>query len=71
MATRESSGLTCEPADSRSPLESEVVEVSLLLSGRDAAVLEATAHSQGLTAGQMLRRLIQEHFARYAQPRPA
>ncbi len=33
MVTRESSGLTCEPADCRSPLESEVVEVSLLLSG--------------------------------------
>jgi hypothetical protein len=71
MATRESSGVTYEPEDTRSPLESEVVEVSLLLSGRDAAALEATAYSQGLTAGQMLRRLIQEHFARFAQPRPA
>jgi hypothetical protein len=71
MTTRESGGVTCEPEDNRPSLESEVVEVSLLLSGRDAAALEATAYSQGLTAGQMLRRLIQEHFARFAQPRPA
>jgi hypothetical protein len=71
MATREFGGTTCELEDSPPPLESEVVEVSLLLSGRDAAALEATAHSQGLTAGQMLRRLIQEHFTRFVQPRPA
>ena len=40
------------------PLDSELVEVSLLLPRWQAEALEAAAHDRGLTAGQMLRKLI-------------
>jgi hypothetical protein len=50
-------------------LDGEMAEFSLLLPGWQAAALEATAHAQGLTAGQMVRRLIQDYFARFAHPR--
>jgi hypothetical protein len=54
-----------------SPLGGEVVEFSLLLPGWQAAALEATAHNCGLTAGQMVRHLIQDYFGKFAHPRPA
>jgi hypothetical protein len=40
------------------PLDDEVVELALLLPRWQAAALEAAAHDRGLTAGQMLRKLI-------------
>jgi hypothetical protein len=40
------------------PVDNEVVELSLLLPRWQAAALEQAAHDRGLTAGQMLRRLI-------------
>jgi hypothetical protein len=40
------------------PLDNEVVEMSLLLPRWQAAALEQAAHDRGLTAGQMLRKLI-------------
>jgi len=40
------------------PLDSEVVELSLLLPRWQAEALEQAAHNRGITAGQMLRRLI-------------
>jgi hypothetical protein len=49
--------------------EPEIVEMALLLPGWQASALETVARSQGLTAGQMLRRLIGEYFAKFAQPR--
>ena len=52
-------------------LDGEVVEFPLLLAGWQAAAVEATARSRGLTAGQMIRQLIQDYFARFAQPRSA
>ena len=52
-------------------LDGEIVEFSVLLPGWQAAALEAAARGQGLTAGQMVRRLIQDFFGRFAQPRPA
>ena len=36
----------------------EVVEVHLLLPARQASALEAAAHQQGLTTGQLIRRLV-------------
>ena len=40
------------------PLDDEVVELALLLPRRQAEALEEAAHARGLTAGQMLRKLI-------------
>jgi hypothetical protein len=40
------------------PLDSEVVELNLLLPRWQAEALEEAAHDRGLTAGQMLRKLI-------------
>jgi hypothetical protein len=44
------------------PLDEEVTELSLLLPGWQVAALEAEAQSQGLTTGQMIRRLIRDFF---------
>ena len=40
------------------PLDHEVVELALLLPRWQAEALEQAAHARGLTAGQMLRKLI-------------
>jgi hypothetical protein len=40
------------------PFDAEVVELALLLPRWQAAALEDAAHQRGLTAGQMLRKLI-------------
>jgi hypothetical protein len=40
------------------PLDNEVVELNLLLPRWQAEALEEAANSRGLTAGQMLRKLI-------------
>jgi hypothetical protein len=40
------------------PLDDEVVEVALLLPRWQAEALVQAAHERGLTAGQMLRKLI-------------
>ena len=45
------------PSISLSPTD-EVAEVSLLLPRWQATVLENAAHERGLSAGQMLRKLI-------------
>lgn len=42
--------------------DSEVVEMSLLLPTWQVAALETAAHTQGLTTGQMLRRVIRQFF---------
>ena len=48
-------GLTDDPG-------AEVVELPLLLTGRQASALEAMARRRGLTAAQLLRRLVQRHL---------
>jgi hypothetical protein len=46
------------------PLESsDVIEIPLLLSGRQMLALEEAAHHRGLTAGEMVRRLLQDFIA--------
>ena len=40
------------------PFDAEAVELALLLPRWQAAALEDAAHQRGLTAGQMLRKLI-------------
>jgi hypothetical protein len=45
-------------------VEAQVVEVSLLLPREYVLALEERAHGQGLTAGQLLRRLVQELLRR-------
>jgi hypothetical protein len=45
-------------------VEGEVVEIPLLMSGRLADALEEEARHQGLTVGELLRRLVRE-FLRY------
>ena len=45
-----------------------VVEIALLMPDWQAAALEEAAHRRGLTAGQMIRRLIEEYFTKFAQP---
>jgi hypothetical protein len=52
----------------RSTSEGDVVEIPLLLSGRQARALERAAHDRGLTAGEMVRSLLRDFFA--AQPCP-
>jgi hypothetical protein len=41
-------------------MEEDVVEIPLLLSGREISILERIAHQRGLTAGSMVRRLLRE-----------
>jgi hypothetical protein len=40
------------------PIDSEVVELALLVPRWQAEAIEEAAHSRGLTAGQMLRKFI-------------
>ena len=42
----------------------DVMEVSLLLTGWQVAALENAARDRGLTAGQMVRHLIHDYFTR-------
>jgi hypothetical protein len=44
------------------PLDGEIVEISLLLPGWQASRLEHEASSQGLTAAQMMRRLLRSYL---------
>jgi hypothetical protein len=48
----------------------EVVEVPLLLSVGQMSALEEAAHRRGLTAGQMVRQLLQDFIAIPAKPFP-
>ena len=48
-------------------LENDIVEIPLLLSGSQMTALETAARHQGLTAGQMVRRLIED----FCNPEPA
>jgi hypothetical protein len=61
--TNEGSFHGCRP-------DQEVVEVPLLLTQRQAAVLEAVAGERGLTAGQLLRHLLRDFLGRAAAPSP-
>jgi len=54
--------------DRISCLGEDMVELSFLLPEWQAAALEAAAHGRGLTAAQLMRRILREHFARFAQP---
>jgi hypothetical protein len=40
----------------------DVMEISLLLPGWQVQALESAARDRGLTAGQMVRRLIRDYF---------
>jgi hypothetical protein len=44
------------------PSDEEVLEVPLLLSGWQVRALEQAAHQRGLTAGEMVRSLLDEFF---------
>lgn len=48
-----------------------MVEFDLCLPGWQAAALEEAAHSRGLTAGQLLRGMIQDYFSRFVRNEPA
>jgi hypothetical protein len=43
-------------------LGGEVVELPVLLTGRQAAALEEVAHRGGLTVAQLLRRILRSHL---------
>jgi hypothetical protein len=45
----------------------DVVEIPLLLPDWQVQALEALAHERGLTAGEMVRRLLGEFLARKSQ----
>lgn len=49
--------------DVKLPVDDEVVELTLLLPRRRLALLETLAHQQGLTLGQLVRRMIQTYIA--------
>jgi len=44
--------------------DEEVVEVGLLLPGREVAELEGLAHARGLTLGQLFRQLLRDYLVR-------
>jgi hypothetical protein len=48
----------------------EVVEVPLLLSAGQMSALEEAAHCRGLTAGEMVRQLLQDFIATPAKTFP-
>ena len=53
------------------PQAGEIVEVPLLLSAGQMSALETAAHRHGLTAGEMVRRLLDQFIAdslKTAQP---
>jgi hypothetical protein len=52
------------PQPAALPFPDDVAELSLLLPSWQVNALEAAAHSSGLTTAAMLRRLIEEFFAR-------
>ena len=55
-------------SDSKSDafFEGEMTELPLCLPSWQATALEEAAHSRGLTAGQMLRGIVQDFFSRFA-----
>ena len=57
-------------ADLCRPKENSMVEMSLLLPAWQAEALEQAADHQGVSAGQMLRQLIRDFFARLRQQCP-
>jgi len=60
----EDSNLLLGVEESCAPLlEGDVVEVPLLLPGWQASILETVAHQRGLTAGAMVRHLVQDFLA--------
>jgi hypothetical protein len=50
------------PGDRLIWVDEQVAELSLLLPGRQAAVLEGLAYSRGLTMGQIVRLLIRDYL---------
>src|SRR5262249_22488370 len=62
---------TCDPEWSDSMIfrpEEGIVEFSLLLPTSQALALEEAAYSCGVTAGQMLRGMIQDYFGKFVPP---
>jgi CheY-like chemotaxis protein len=59
------------PPEGLFPRGAEVAEVTLFLPAADAAALEQAACSRGLTAAQLLRRLVRDFLARGDSPRAA
>ncbi|MFO0810879.1 MAG: hypothetical protein U0746_19800 [Gemmataceae bacterium] len=55
--------------DQVSRLDGEMVELSLLLPQWQVDALETAAHCRGLTAGQMLRRVINSYLSASANQR--
>lgn len=58
---------TDEPTAS-AVLDDDVVEIPLLLSSRQVASLEKQAFRQGLTAGELLRHLVNDFLAQSQSP---
>lgn len=48
-------------------LDTDVVEVPLLLSGWQVSALETAAHDCGLTAAEMVRHLLRDFIARFPE----
>jgi hypothetical protein len=49
------------------PFDEEISELTVLLSSPQARALEQAAYDRGLTAAQMLRRLVQDFLSRGGQ----
>ena len=64
MKTLESGSSTVYASGHAAVLDADVVELSLLLPSWQMTALTNAAQDQGLTAGQMVRRLISEFFSR-------
>jgi hypothetical protein len=50
------------PCEAPVPLDDEMAELSLLLPAWQAMALDRAARADGVSAGQMLRRLIQDYL---------
>jgi hypothetical protein len=58
------------PGEGRGLTDGDVVEVPLLLPGWQVAALETAAHDCGLTAAEMVRRLVREFIVKLSPRRP-
>jgi hypothetical protein len=59
-----------DPAGGRGLSDGDVVEVPLLLPGWQVSALETAAHDCGLTAAEMVRRLLREFIVKLPSNHP-
>lgn len=56
--------------DDNTRTDTDILELTLLLPGRQLTILEAAAQRQGITSGQLLRQMIHDYLERAFAARP-